>query len=693
LRRVSGAELASLTWAAASVFREPGFAMDTAMFPRPHLSNALRSRLVRPEDVYALTGVADPRISPDGTRVAYSVWSIDRDANEYRGAIWIAPLDGSSEPRRFTSGERRDGSPRWSPDGRWLAFTSNRGDKKTQAQLYVMPADGGEARRLTDAKEGVESIAWSPDSSRIAYAMRVRDPAYDEEDDSKRAPRRFTRVFYKLDSVGWTGDRRKHVFVVGVDGGEPRQLTDGDCEDDGPAWSDDGSRVYFTSARGERWDVELISRVYEVSADGGEPRQLTGDDGSFSRLAVSPDGSRIAYLFDLEDGTYPHHTQVGVMDADGGGQRLLTTSLDLQCGPYPLLREPAWDGDRIVFTAEDRGNVHVYAVPADGSAEPELLVGGERLVGLYDVRDGRVVYAASTHTTPMELFAAPERRLTSHTTGFVEAAGLVEPERFLARNEDGTDVDAWLVRPAGFEEGRRYPVLLTIHGGPFSQYTTGFFDEVQVYAGGGYAVLFANPRGGSGRSEEWGRAIRGPIDGGGPGWGTVDYADLMAVVDTALQTWDFLDPERMGVLGGSYGGFMTSWIVGHTNRFKAALSERAVNHLVSAFGSSDLFWVFERQFGGPMLDNVEEWLRMSPATYARDIETPVLVVHSENDLRCNIEQGEHLFTSLRLLGKEVEMLRFPAESHELSRGGSPLHRVQRFEAILEWFGRYFSPGS
>jgi dipeptidyl aminopeptidase/acylaminoacyl peptidase len=255
-------------------------------------------------------------------------------------------------------------------------------------------------------------------------------------------------------------------------------------------------------------------------------------------------------------------------------------------------------------------------------------------------------------------------------------------------SEDGYEVDAWLVRPAGFEEGKRYPTLLSIHGGPFSQYATGFFDEFQVYSGAGYAVLFANPRGGSGYSEEHARAIRGPVGDAGPGWGTRDYEDLMAVVDTAIERFDFVDADKLGVIGGSYGGYMTSWIVGHTNRFKAAVSERAVNNLISMFGSSDLFWVFERQFGGPMWDNVEAYLEKSPSTYAKDIETPVLVLHSENDLRCNIEQGEHLFTLLRLLGKDVEMVRFPAESHELSRAGSPIHRVSRFETILEWFDRH-----
>jgi dipeptidyl aminopeptidase/acylaminoacyl peptidase len=652
---------------------------------------------MRPEDVYALTSVGDPRLSPDGRHVAYVVNRIDRDANAYRAAIWVAPVDGSGEPRQLTSGERNDHSPRWSPDGRWVAFVSDRDgeEKKAHGELYVLPADGGEARRLTHGKEAVESIAWSPDSRRLAFARRVGDEAYDEEDERRRPPRRFTRVFFKLDSVGWTGDRRKHVFVVGSDGGDERQLTHGDCEDGEPAWSPDGSRIVFSSMRGDRWDVELADALYElqVDAEGSEPKRLTQPDESASMPSFSPDGALIAYVHAPEDGTSPHHNQIAVVGADGSGRRILTASLDRQCAPYPLVREPVWDGDRIAFAVEDGGNIHIYTVAADGSAEPELLAGGEQSIGLYDLRDGGLVYTASTHTRPHELFAGDGTRLTSVCDDLAAGYDLVDAERFTATSSDGTEVDAWLARPADFDEGRRYPVLLNIHGGPFTQYGTGFFDEVQVYAGAGYCVLFANPRGGSGYSEAWGRAIRGPGGDAGPGWGTVDYEDLMGVVDTALERFPFLDPERLGVLGGSYGGYMTSWIVGHTKRFKAALSERAVNHLVSAFGSSDVFWVFERQFGGSMWENVDEWLRMSPATYAREIETPLLIVHSENDLRCNVEQGEHLFTLLRLLGKEVEMLRFPGESHELSRSGSPLHRVQRFEAILEWFGRYLEPGT
>ena len=644
---------------------------------------------MQPEDVYALTGVADPRISPDGDRVAYVVWSIDRESNEYRGAIWVVPLDGSAEPRRFTSGERRDGMPRWSPDGRWLAFTSNRGGEKQTAQLYVIPAEGGEARKLTDLKEAVEDAAWSPDSTRIAFTARTRDEAYEEEDERKRKPRRVTRLFYKLDSVGWTTDRRRHIYVVGLEGEEPRQLTHGDSEEETPTWSPDGSRIVFSSLRGEDWDRELINRLYSLDVDGGgDPVQLTDDAASRVRPAFSPDGTQVAYHYVLEDGTYPHHAQVAVMNEDGSNERLLTTSLDRQCAAYPDTREPIWDGGRIVFLLEDGGNTHLYAAAADGASAPELLVGGERALAGYDLRGGALAFVASTSAALRELYAgADERKLTDVGRSFAEERELVSAERFTAISKDGTEVDAWLMLPAGYEAGKRYPVLLNIHGGPFTQYTTGFFDEFQVYAGAGYAVLYSNPRGGSGYTEAWGRAIRGPIDGG-PGWGTVDFEDVIGVVDAALATYDFLDPERLGVMGGSYGGYLTSWTISHDNRFKAAVSERAVNDFYSAVGSSDLWWVFERQFGGRWYEHIDAWLDRSPTTYATSIETPVLIIHSEQDLRCGIEQGERLFIELRLLGREVEMLRFPGESHELTRGGSPLHRVQRFEAILEWYSRY-----
>jgi dipeptidyl aminopeptidase/acylaminoacyl peptidase len=642
---------------------------------------------MRAEDVYELVTVGDPRLDPTGRVVAYVVTTVDREENDYGGAIWIAPVNGSAPPRQFTAGEKREGTPRWSPDGKRLAFVSKRGDAKS-SQLHVIPAEGGEARRLTSLKEDVADPVWSPNGTWIAFTARVPDEAYEEEDERRRRPRRITRLAYKLDNVGWTFDRRSQLFVVAADGsGEPTQLTSGEWENAQPAWSPDGTRIAFVSARGEDWDIDLATDVYVVPADGStEPERVTHVDGTCDAPVWSPDGTRIAYRWapDLKD--FPRHTQIAVLEVASRERRVLTESLDRNCAPHPEVREPIWDGERIVFAVEDRGNTHVYAVAADGSVAPELLLGGERAVSGYDLVDGTLVHVASSGAALRELYAG-DRRLTEVGRAFAEGRELVEPEHFTAVSADGAEVDAWLVRPAGFDEGRRYPVLLSIHGGPFAQYSTGFFDEFQVLAGAGYAVLYSNPRGSSGYTEAWGRAIRGPLEGG-PGWGTRDFEDLTAVVDEGLRRFEFLDGDRMGVLGGSYGGYMTSWIVAHSNRFKAAVSERAVNHLLSAWGSSDFFWTFARHFGGFPWDDWDAWIDHSPATFAADIETPLLILHSEQDYRCNVEQAEHLFISLRLRRKAVEMLRFPAESHELSRSGSPAHRVMRFEAILDWFGRH-----
>jgi dipeptidyl aminopeptidase/acylaminoacyl peptidase len=645
---------------------------------------------MRPEDVYELTGASDPRLRPDGEEVAFVVWRIDREANEYRQTIWLVPTDGSAAPREFTTGGK-DAQPRWSPDGTQLAFVSGR--ERDERQLYVMPAAGGEARPLTDLKEGVGEAVWSPDGTRIAFTARVRDEAYDEEDEKKRAPRRFRRLRFKLDNVGWTGDRRRHVFVVAADGsGEPVQLTHGDYEHSHPAWAPDGSRLAFTSDHDEDWDVEIRSDIYVVDPDGGgEPERLTPADSAYFAPAFSPDGALLACKWTPGGFDFPRHAQIAVVDAaTGNDRRILTASLDRNCDPYPELREPVWDGDAIVFTVEDRGNLRLYRVRPDGG-EPELAVGGDLVVTGYDAAAGRVVHTSSTATSLPELYAG-ERRLSDVGRDFVAGRELVEPERFTAVSADGSEVDAWIVRPAGFEGGGRYPVLLNIHGGPFAQYGNGFFDEFQVYAGGGYAVVYANPRGSSGYSEEWGRAIRGPGELG-PGWGSVDYEDLMAVTDEALARFDFCDPERVGVMGGSYGGYMTSWIVSHTNRFTAACSERALNNFVSMFGSSDIGWAFKGYHGEFVHDAVESYLGMSPWTHAEQISTPLLIVHSENDLRCDVEQAEQLFTTLRLLRKDVELVRFPGESHELTRSGNPAHRVQRFELLLEWFGRHLGVDS
>ena len=643
-----------------------------------------------PDDVYEITGAFDPRVSPDGRMVAYVVVTVDREANDYRSAIWTVPADGSGKPRQMTSGTRRDASPRWSPDGSTIAFTSNR--ERDAAQLYVMPVDGGEPLQLTDLPEDVTEPCWSPDGERILFTSRVPDPAYEEKDEKKRPPRRFTRLQYKLDNEGWTGDRRRHVFVVDADGtGSAVQLTDGDFEDESACWSPDGKRIAFASARDEDWDTTTARDIYTADQNESEsskvtPSKLTATDGTCEHPSWSPDGTRIAYLYKPGVMDDPRHVQVAVVDLSMGERRILTEELDRNCGPYPIIREPIWDGDDLLFTVEDRGNTHLYRVPADGSGKPEVVVGGDLGVTGYDAAAGVVAWTGTAPTTLSEMYGG-ERQLTHVGRRFQEGRELVAPERFAATSADGNEVEAWVMRPVGFQEGRRYPALLNIHGGPFGQYGNRFFDEFQVYAGAGYGVIYCNPRGSSGYSEEWGRAIRGPVEGG-PGWGTRDYEDIMAVTDEAVRRFRFIDPDRLGVMGGSYGGYMTSWIVGHTDRFRAACSERSCNNFLLEGGSADIGWMFKAELGAFWFEEPEVYLKISPSTYATNITTPLLIIHSENDLRCPVGHAEDLFAILRLRKQEVEMVRFPQESHELTRSGSPLHRVQRFEVILDWFGRH-----
>jgi dipeptidyl aminopeptidase/acylaminoacyl peptidase len=643
-----------------------------------------------PEDVYELTGVSDPRVSPDGSTIAYVIWSVDREQNDYRSAIWLAAADGSAPPRRFSAGTKRDATPRWSPDGSRIAFTSTR--EREAAQLYVIPAAGGEAMRLTDLKEDVEEVVWSPDGTRIAFTARVQDATYDESDERKRAPRRITRLGYKLDNVGWIADRRKHVFTVPADGSAPaEQLSKGEFENDAPTWSPDGRRIAFASARHDDWDIDLLRDVFVVDAGGGEPELLTSTDGVCDLPSWSPDGTRIAYLY--VEGMYdePRHGQVAVIDLKTRRRTVLSTSLDRQCAPFPAVREPLWDGESLLFACEDRGNLHVYRVDADGTSAPSLEIEGDRQVAGFDVAGGTLAYCATDAVSFPELYAG-DRKLTDVSKSFLETRAVQPHERFVAISRDGTEVEAWLVKPADFDPSKKYPVLLNVHGGPFTQYGNRFFDEFQVQANAGYVVVFCNPRGSSGYSEEWGRAIRGPI-AEGPGWGSVDYDDVMAAVDTAVQKFSFCDGERLGVLGGSYGGFMATWIVGHSDRFKVAISERSVNNFVSEFGSSDFGHSFRWFIGAYLWEAYDTYRQMSPATYAPNITTPLLIMHSERDLRCNVEQAEHLFAIMRLLKKEVEFVRFPSESHELSRSGSPLHRVMRFEIMLDWLRRYLQPES
>jgi dipeptidyl aminopeptidase/acylaminoacyl peptidase len=656
-------------------------------------------RPVQPADIGRLVSVADPKVSPDGRTVAFVVTRVDLERNRYRSAVWLAAVDGSTPPYPLTAGEHGDGQPTWSPDGRRLAFTSRRSDEEGVSTLHVIPVGGpGETLTLCERPERIGRPVWSPDGTRIAFASRERTGRYaDGDDERSRPPRRIDQLFSRVDGEGWTIDRPRSVFVVPADGSAAPELVAGGPYEHGmPAWSPDGTTLAVATRRGADADLEPVDDIHLVAvAPGGETRALTDRGLSHRHPAFSPDGTRVASL--AEDGRLiPSHAQVVVTEVTSGKQQVLTASLDRQCAPFGMTPQPPlWDGDDLLFAIEDHGDVHVHRVRADGSGEPERLIGGNRVVSGFDLAGSTFAFVAGSPAELPELFVRDadggERRLTSVGAAFHAAVPAAAPEHFTVPSPAGDgDVDAWLVRPLDMPEDGRVPVLLSIHGGPMTQYANQWFDEFQLWAGAGYAVVYCNPHGSSGGTEAWGRSIRPPEAATvpGTGWGGIDADDVMAVLDAALEREPRLDADRVGVLGGSYGGYLTSWLIGHTNRFAAACSERAVNNLLTLETASDAAGYFRFEFGVSHLDAPEAYRRMSPITYVNDIETPVLILHSEEDLRCPVEQADQLFVALRLLGRPVEYWRFPREGHELSRGGSPRHRVQRAEVILDWFGRH-----
>ena len=644
-----------------------------------------------PEDLTRILFVTDPQLSPDGRRIAFVVTSLSEERDEYLANIWIVDMTGGA-PRRFTAGPRRDIEPRWSPDGARLAFLSERAPKD-KLQLYVMPADGGEPTKLTTLENGVSSVAWSPDGTRLAFVSAVggqREPDSEEEKRKSRPARVITSVKYRFNGEGFTYDRRPHVFVVSTDGSAPVQISDGDFIDADPTWSPDGDSIVFASARHTERDDDDASDLWRVDAKGGIPQRLTATTGPVMLPAFSPDGRSIAYLARPAKNAYGRNVRLYVVPSDGvASATCLTSALDRSCGA--AARASALVAGRPVDRRgrrRPRGR-RALAGRRIRHEPPARIVGGERSInGFSASADGRVLAcAASSPTAPAEVFTCradggDERRLSELNRAWTDSVALSAPERFRFTRA-GFELDVWVMRPAGFVAGQRYPTLVNIHGGPHAQYGHNFFDEFQVYAGAGYAVVYTNPRGSQGYGEAFTQAVVGD-------WGGGDYADVMGALDEAIARYPFIDPDRLGVLGGSYGGFLTSWIVGHSKRFKAACSERAVNCQYTMFGTSDIGHSFNVvELGGPMpWEDMARYIERSPLTYAKDVVTPLLIIHSEDDLRCPIEQGEQLFVALKKLRREVRFIRFPGENHEMSRSGKPRHRLERFRHILDWFGAY-----
>ncbi len=676
---------------------------------------------MKPSDLDLLNSVSEPSLSPDGTRAVVSVQRPDFAADSYVGQLWSVGLDGSA-PRRLTRGFS-DSSPRFSPDGSMIAFL--RSAPGERPQLYAIPAAGGEPVQLTDRHLGVSWFRFSPDSARIVFSSRVpeqgRYGTLDGVSAGAEDPRLITTLNYRMNGAGYTRDKFVQAFIltlpdltaepfitpVGRAAGdtperqqapaglpEALQLTSWDADVQNPVFSADGASVLFSAALHEGADTDLVTDVYELRADGtGKPRRLTnlaGDRLTVSHPLQSPDGQWLYYLGQNVSGSgldfVARNTALYAAPmSDPAAAVRLTDPEGMDLAGGGIL--PAGHDDVLVFNLS-RGACELLRVNRTG--ELSTLVSGPRVVTGAAEASGTVAVTFTDQQTAGDVALVDPsepgqlRALTDFSADFRAKAGVLPLLEETHPSADGYPVHGWVVLPEG--EGP-HPVLLNIHGGPFSQYGWGLFDEAQAYASAGYAVLMCNPRGSSGYGQEHGRAIKEAM-------GTLDLQDVLGFLEGALAAHPELDGARLGVMGGSYGGYLTAWAISQDHRFTASIVERGFLDPLSFIGSSDIGWFFSAAYTG---SDPAKVAAQSPFAQVQKVRTPALVIHSEEDLRCPVEQAQRYYTALKLQDVPTELLLFPGENHELSRAGTPWHRRQRFEHILNWWAKWLptpaNPGS
>lgn len=684
-------------------------------------------RAFTPADWYRVTTVSAPAMSPDGRQVAFTVTTVREKENKRHAEVWLVPTAGG-EPRRLTSPAFESSGPRWSPDGKLLLFASERPGSKARTWALRMDGPAGEAFEVDSLPAGSvpDTRAFIVYADTLPADSAAKGDPYEKMPAMARPP--FGAITTPLDPARFDGRhvvdfpykangrgflpglrtarqyRPAQLWLRPLDGGPKRQLTSAAWSHANPAVSPDGQWVAFTAdprlrpdsvVRAERDSLGRLpydarrdeaprneQDIFVMPVAGGAPRRLTTQDGSEGDLAWSPDGTRLAFISRV---TRTASARVWVVDAGGGAATNLLG--DWQYEPDDL----EWLADgRLLFSAAVGGRTALFALDPATRTVTELVGGRRRTAGFsYDEAGKQVAFVATSLTRPTELYVAGtdgsgERRLTRFNDALNAEVAWADAERFTYRSVGGLEIEGWLMKPYGYQEGQRYPLVLYIHGGPHSAYGENWFDEFQNLAGAGMWVLFTNPRGSSGYGGAFTYSTRGR-------WGLEDYEDLMKAVDIAARHAG-VDSTRMGVTGGSYGGFMTAWITTRTQRFKAAQADRMISNWVSWYGASDAQGLTEFEFFGKPWDNLAMYDRFSPMRFVDKVQTPTLIVQSEEDHRTPMADAEQWFMALRKRGVPVEFVRYPRSNHDLSRTGEPWLLVDRLGRLRQWFGHYLQGG-
>ncbi len=657
------------------------------------MPTAYGSGLVRfePGDVFQLEWASEPRLSPDGMRAIYIRNSMDVMTDRRRSSVWTIKTDGSDQ-RPLFSGTGQYSSPRLSPDGNRVFYLS---DEAGSQQIYVRWMDSGQTAQLTNVVRSPSNPSWSPDGRWIAFTMfvpRHREPLVRLPEKPGNAtwaaqPKVIESVHYRSDEQGFLEDGHSHLFLLPATGGTPRQLTEGDYNHTGePVWLPDGSGILTTSNRSEEWEYEpRESEIYEVSL-AGQIKALTNRKGPDTSPAVSPDGSSIAYTGFDDEGLSYQPAQLYVMDRNGGNRRSLTESLDRS------VSTPQWDpdGKGIYVMYGDRGLTRVALVTLEGKLRNLVAdVGGLALgrpygAGSFHAGRGGIVYPSTRTQRPSEVAFANTRgektRLTQLNEDLLGHRTLGEVQRLTYRSPvDNREIEGWLVTPPGFDPKRKYPLILEIHGGPYAYYGPYFAVELQLMAAQDYVVLYLNPRGSTSYGSEFANLIH-------QNYPSQDYDDLMAGVDTIIRK-GFVDPKNLYVTGGSGGGVLTAWIVGKTNRFRAAVAAKPVINWISVAGTSDIYLRFIRYWmPAPPWEDFETYWKLSPLSLVGNVSTPTMLLTGESDYRTPISETEQYYQALKARKVDAAMVRIPEASHGIIE--RPSHLIAKVSHILAWFERY-----